>query len=489
MQLGQAMRQRRMEEDLARAYGLTPQEQQAAMATPEQLQRAQAETQALQQQDIAEFGLTPETQGLYTQRMPQEGQRVGPSTYRIGEQTFTQAPTQAQIDAARMRAAADVYGQYGDAARREELMRGLRAEERAQAEQEFQAKYRPLQLESAQQAVARSQAEATERQSITSAREALAAKRKEGPLTAAAISEVAGQFKLDPMQFLKAEDAANTLEIKDLKRSLSTAALKGPEGLNQFLADKFDPDKTDNIRPTIMQGRDGSYRVVYGDRVLQEYGAHKNMMSLVGGVINMIDQNPFDTLKTLSTLESQAAAAEASRATVALRGAQYAALTNQQAGSAEAAKIREQFMNLTEEEQAGAKGQGLIKQFNMANAKAGITVPLGTVPRPERTQLSPGEVTNRAKAMVEAREVNPATKKPYTLTEAVRFVEGGAVDPADALIDAMRRGPQAATPAAGTAAGRQLVGLADVMLPPPAAPAPGAPTTSRERMRGLYLGQ
>ena len=35
MQLGQAMRQRRMEEDLAKAYGLTPQEQQAAVATPE----------------------------------------------------------------------------------------------------------------------------------------------------------------------------------------------------------------------------------------------------------------------------------------------------------------------------------------------------------------------------------------------------------------------------------------------------------------------
>ena len=149
MQLGQAMRQRRMEEDLARAYGLTPQEQQAAMATPEQLQRAQAETQALQQQDIAEFGLTPETQGLYTQRMPQEGARVGPSTYTIGKESFAQAPTQAQIDAARMRAAADVYGQYGDAARREELMRGLRAEERAQAEQEYLAKARPMQLESA----------------------------------------------------------------------------------------------------------------------------------------------------------------------------------------------------------------------------------------------------------------------------------------------------------------------------------------------------
>lgn len=133
LQLGQAIRQRRQEEDLARAYGLTPEEQQAALATPEQLAGARAETQALQQQDIADFGLTPEEAQRYAPTMPQEGQRVGLSTYRMGDQTFQQAPTQAQIDAARMRAAAGVYGQYGDAAKREELMRGLRAEERAAA--------------------------------------------------------------------------------------------------------------------------------------------------------------------------------------------------------------------------------------------------------------------------------------------------------------------------------------------------------------------
>ena len=133
LQLGRTLRDARMGEELAKAYGLTPEQQQAAMATPEQLQRAQAEAQALQQQDITEFGLTPQEAQQYAPAMPQEGMRVGPSTYRLGGQTFQQAPSQEQIDAARMRAAADVYGRYGDVAKREELMRGLRAEERATA--------------------------------------------------------------------------------------------------------------------------------------------------------------------------------------------------------------------------------------------------------------------------------------------------------------------------------------------------------------------
>jgi len=131
MQLGQAMRQRRMEEELSKAYGLTPQEQLAAQATPEQLARAQAEAQAMQQQDAAEFGLTPQESARYAPAAPQEGARVALPTYTMGGQTFQRAPTQQEIDSARMRAAADVYGRFGDAARREELMRGLRAEERA----------------------------------------------------------------------------------------------------------------------------------------------------------------------------------------------------------------------------------------------------------------------------------------------------------------------------------------------------------------------
>lgn len=212
---------------------------------------------------------------------------------------------------------AGVYRQFGDVTKADELEARAFEQQRAIAREARDVEQFGLTKKEAGLRIGEGERAAAEQKSISDAREKLQALRKDGPLTAAAISSVAGEFKLDPIKFLQAEDAVNTLEIKDLKRNLSSAALKGEDGLNKFLADKFDPDKTDNIKPMITKAKDGSFVVTYGDRVLQEYGAHKNMMSLVGGVINLIDQNPFDTLKTLSTLETQAAARDASRASAA----------------------------------------------------------------------------------------------------------------------------------------------------------------------------
>ena len=310
LQLGQAIRQRRQEEDLAKAYGLTPEEQQAALATPEQLAGARAETQALQQQDIADFGLTPEEAQRYAPTMPQEGQRVGLSTYNLGGQTFQQAPTQAQIDSARMRAAADVYGRYGDAAKREELMRGLRAEERATAAETRAQTGFETQQEESRLRIRAAQAQATERDNTEQARKELSARKaaNKGTLTLQDFNEISGKYNLDPTKFVQADEVLESKQIKDTKRALSTAALKGEAGVNEFLASRFDPDKTDNITPKLGRDKAGNLVVMYGDQVLSEYGAHKNVMSLVGGVINVIDEKPFETLKTLSDLEYKAAA-------------------------------------------------------------------------------------------------------------------------------------------------------------------------------------
>jgi len=283
------------------------------------------------------------------------------------------------------RRAAEAVGASGD-------FRGAAALQQQASDLEYQAKRRPLELAGLRQQselndaiLAERRRVAKEQENITGARGALAAKRKEGPLTAAIIADVSGEFGVEPTQFLKAEDAVNTQEIKDLKRTLSSAALKGESGLNQFLADKFDPDKTDNITPKITKAKDGSFVVMYGDRVLEEYGAHKNMMSLVGGVINIIDQNPFDTLKTLSALETQVsqrkasdAAAAASNSTVGLNTLR-SKLVNQELNAAielqgntkEAKKLMTDFANLTEAEQNGPKGKALEKQYNMLAAKPG----------------------------------------------------------------------------------------------------------------------
>lgn len=334
---GREMRQR---EELAKAYGLAPQEQQAPLATPEQLAGAQAETRALAAQDAEMFGLAPQEMQRYAPAMPQEGARTGMSTYRLGEQVLQRAPTQAEIDMARMRAAADVYGRFGDAARREELMRGLRAEQRAQTAEERAAQQFETQQQEAALRIAETQRLATERANTDLARKDLAERKAKGPLTMQDFNEIGAKYNLDPTKFVQADEVLETKQIKDTKRALSQAAMRGEDGLNAFLADKFDPDKSDNIVPKLTKDRAGNIVVTYGDRVLQEYGAHKNVMSLVGGVINLIDQNPFETLKTLSELDYKAAAAEAQRATTQLRGIQGRAILDK-AG----ADVRQQDYN------------------------------------------------------------------------------------------------------------------------------------------------
>lgn len=364
---------------------------------------------------------------------------------------------------------AGVYRRYGDVeradaleARAQEMQRGLMQEKRAQTAEERAAAAeadrvarRPLEIKSLEnqlvsQGLTIDQAKrvADEQVNTTAARERLQQRRKEGPLTAAIISEVAGEFNVDPTQFLKAEDAVNTLEIKDLKRNLSSAALKGEDGLNKFLADKFDPDKTDNIKPMITKARDGSFVVTYGDRVLQEYGSHKNMMSLVGGVINMIDQNPFATLTTLSTLDTQAAARRASDASATanysladLRKDQRKALATSGENREKIANLIENFEALTDAEKVGVKGQNINTQINQLNLKAGGQLVRGPAPKAERPALSEADATARAKAMVEAKELGP-TGKRLTFSEALDVVRGtpprpGTPAAAKAQIDAL----------------------------------------------------
>lgn len=495
LQLGQALRQRRQEDELAKAYA-KPEE--FTDYTPEQMQ----EIQRLQRSGAYDVQAIPGAEGAVpTLRFaPRQGIELGQGemlaapteiapqrVQRYGGQTVAGQFDPTALRGLQMREAARVLGSYGD-------VRGAAALEAQADEQAYQAKKRPLELKQLEGALVsqgltidQAKRAAEEQVNITAAREKLQQRRKEGPLTAAIISDVAGEFKLDPTKFLQAEDAVNTLEIKDLKRSLSTAALQGEEGLNKFLADKFDPDKTDNIKPMIVKAKDGSFVVTYGDRVLSEYGAHKNMMSLVGGVINMIDQNPFATLTTLSTLETQAAAREASKSTTNLANARTKGLAKDSATLAKLDAIDQQIEALTPEEAAGPKGRGLLIQRNAIAAGTNKQVTVPAAGRADRPALSESEATARAKAMVETREINPATKKPYTFNAALDVVKGTApADPADALIAAMRKNAPAAPGA--TPAGQQLIGLSNAMLPP--APAPRTqPTTSQERLRGLYLGQ
>jgi hypothetical protein len=111
LQFGQAMQARQERERLREAMGLTPQAMEQRQATPEELARAQAETQGRAAQDATDFGLTPQEQAMYAPQMPVEGQRIGATQYGLGGQTFNRMPTQQEIESARYAAAANVLAE------------------------------------------------------------------------------------------------------------------------------------------------------------------------------------------------------------------------------------------------------------------------------------------------------------------------------------------------------------------------------------------
>jgi hypothetical protein len=154
--------------------------------------------------------------------------------------------------------------------------------------------------------------------------------------------------------------------------------------------------------------------------------------------------------------------------------------------------IRDQFTALTAEQKLGPEGRALEREFNIVTAGPGKQVSTGAAPRPEVTAAA---VVEYAKGLVgkpsgEMKDGKPVRYTAETAAAAARRAlsaqDGAAADPADALIEAMRR--NAPTQQQATPAGQGLINLSNTMLPP-AAPVRAAPTTSQERLRGLYLGQ
>lgn len=116
------------------------------------------------------------------------------------------------------------------------------------------------------------------------------------------------------------------------------------------------------------------------------------------------------------------------------------------------------------------------------------------------TKVKPADITARAKIYTTGTPapINPATKRPYTPDEALAKARadllGGTTDvadPVDSLIKRMQGGVNPPPSDAQTAA-KQIRSVADIVAPRTPAPAivpPTDPTTSQERLRGLYLGR
>jgi len=509
LQFGQAMQQREERERLRQAMGLTPEEMQQRQASPEELGRAQAETQALAAKDAMDFGLGPQEQAAYAPQMPAEGQRVGLPRYQLAGQTYDRAPTQQEIQQARYGAMADVIAER-DPARAMEMRQRLE-------DQAYQAQRRPLELQDLQGRIA-GQAQQRELTGIQlgSAKRTEAELQRasefsnfaaENPnLTTAELKDAAfKQFKFTPKQW---QDAVNTrLGISDTEQKLFVSGIKDKlKGKNlQQIGSLYntDPDFDDKTDLAIVPGKGGAVTLNFIDKASGRVTSTQSFKNeaLATEYLNKQATEPENIgswmlalRKTESGIEAQGAATEASRATVGLRNAQMKQISNQEAASAEAQQIRAQFMALSDDDQAGPKGLALRQAFTMANAKAGAVVPLGAAPRPE---VPAAAVAAYAEKLVGKNSGVMKDGKPVKYTaetaaaaarRALSAQDGAAApaDPADALIAAMRANAPAQPRA--TPAGQSLVNLSNAVLPPAAAPRT-APVTSQERLRGLYLGQ
>lgn len=358
LQLGAQLRQRRQEEELAKAYGLAPQEQQAPLATPEQIGRAQAETQALAAQDAEMFGLAPQEMQRYAPAMPQEGARTGMSTYRLGEQVLQRAPTQAEIDAARTRAAADVYGRYGDTARREELLRGLRAEQRAQTAEERAAQ----QFETQQRTAGLTQQQ-LQQQIAAGGRTAAAAERmdaftqwaQQNPDQSrdfAAVSAKARELRMTPDEQFKVASNLTGIDEAEFKASQSRirklVANQGLDGLLKAHRDSNDLDPGSHFEQ--VRGKDGTITLNRVDtatgRVIQP-NVFSGKEAEVVGYLNKAAMDPATIVDYTMNLRKAQAALEASQATAEAQrglGRLYEARRTTELGKA-GADVRQQDYN------------------------------------------------------------------------------------------------------------------------------------------------
>jgi hypothetical protein len=344
LQLSQAMRDREERARLREAVGLTPQEVQQRQATPDEIGRARSEAQAMSAQDAEVFGLTPQEQAAYAPQMPVEGQRVGLPRYQLAGQMYDRAPTPQQIQQARYGAMADVIAERDPAA-------GLRMRRELQVAQQ-QDELAPLQRRQLEGALAQ-QAVQTQLSGVqlTAAQRAeqlnagnqkaqgvLAQMRADGqPINSQNLAQIAKDSGADYNTLLASElnqmgfnQKTAEVEMKALSRDWSKAVLGGAPAINKFLASKFDPDKTDNITPELVQTKNG-FVVMYGKNILNEYGTHKDLNTLAAQVNGMINDDPLGTLKTLAAVKASNAAAATSEAELGLipgKKAAQAAQTN-----------------------------------------------------------------------------------------------------------------------------------------------------------------
>lgn len=518
LQLGQQLRQRRMEDELAQAYAKPDT---YTDYTPEQTR----EIQRLQETGAYDVQAVPGAEGTaptlrYTPRqgldlgqgeMPAAPTEIAPGqVQRYGGRTTAGQFNPTELRGLQMQEAARVLGSYGDA-------KGAAALQAQAEEQAYQARIRPLQEEQLKGSIA-GQAQQRELTGIQlgSAKRTEAELQRasefsnfaaENPnLTTAELKQAAfEQFKFTPKQW---QEAVNTrLGISDTEQKLFVSGIKDKlKGKNlQQLGSLYnsDPDFDDKTDLAIVPGKGGAVTLNFIDKASGRVTGSQSFKNeaLATEYLNKQATEPetigswmMNLRKTESGIEAQGAATEASRATANLANARTKGLAKDSDTIAKLDKIDEQLAAIPPSDMSGPVARGLIMQRNAIVAGSTKQVPLGAAPRPE---VSAAAVVDYAKELVGKNSGVMKDGKPVKYTaetaaaaarKALSAQDGAAApaDPADALIAAMRANAPAQPRA--TPAGQSLVNLSNAMLPPAAAPRT-APVTSQERLRGLYLGQ
>jgi hypothetical protein len=501
LQFGQAMREGEERKRLREAMGLTPQEIAPRPPTQDELGRAIAETQARTALDEKMFdegtvNSVERRTGLFSSnpaerpldasvapQMPYVGQSVGGTQYRLGGQTFSRMPTQQEIDTARYAAASSVIAERDPVAamrmRREMDEQAYQA--RIRPEQEAQIKRQGLLTEGQIKAMNKTQERETKLEAVDTDVAQWQSKRLLDPntneprqptmddniaalqyrataLQKAGLNKEATDSLRDYQGFavnqIKLDETQRNSQLGAVAAAIATGDL-GPAAAfyDRYVLDgakvtgmKSDP-KTGAI--TVSRVRDDGAPMP--DKVIKG-GANELLAALNSfkdpNKLYEFSQNEFTNNLNL---RKTVAAEKTAEADVSLKNARAQGLKRDSATLAKLDAIDQQLEAIPPEEMSGPVARGLITQRNAIVAGTTKQVNLGAPPKAERPALSEADKTARAKAMVEARDIDPTTGKKFTLNGAIKFLEGGSRDPIREALDKALGGSDPFAPTTPTA--------------------------------------
>lgn len=489
LQFGRAMRERRMEDDLAKAYA-KPEEY--VDYSPEQTR----EIQRLQETGAYDVQALPGAEGAaptlrYTPRqgldlgqgeMPAAPTDIAPGqVQRYGGRTTAGQFNPTELRGLQMQEAARVLGSYGDA-------KGAAALQAQAEEQAYQARIRPLQEQQLKGSIAGQEqqreltgiqlgsAKRTEAEQLNASN--FSAFAAENPnLSTAELKDAAfKQFKFSPKQW---QDAVNTrLGISDTEQKLFVSGVKDKlKGKNlQQLGSLYnsDPDFDDKTDLAIVPGKNGAVTLNFIDKATNKITGSQtfNNEALATEYLNKQATEPETIGSWMMNLREKEASIASKEADIGLKKAQTASVGQEKLSPLEKNLATLKRLNIpVTDAQIKTLVLGAQKDPALEAELAAITKIAGSdTANPKVLEALPGQI-QAALARSKGRETAAAVVAG--LTQAQEAGKG-----AEAIAELRKRNmPEPAIQAAAMQAGVAYTAPATAPAPAaaPASAAPAAP--------------